>query len=81
MKILKMVKPAYPPGVKASGIVVVAVKVDKAGTPWDIKVLEGHPLLVTAVVDAVKQWRWKSLRLNGQTVEAVSTISVNFDPR
>jgi len=77
--VLKMVKPIYPHGVKASGVVAVEAQIDKTGKPSSIKVLKGNPLLVGAVVDAVKQWRWKPLRLNGEAVEAVTTITVDFE--
>jgi TonB family protein len=80
LKILKMVRPVVSPDAKAFGVVAVEVNVDKTGRPASIKVLSGNPILTSAVVDAVRQWRWKPLRLNGVTVEAVSTISVNFEP-
>ena len=79
MKVIKMVKPIYPYGVKVSGIVAVEAQIDKIGKPSSIKVLKGDPLLVAAVVDAVKQCRWKPLRLNGEAVEAEMTITVNFE--
>jgi len=74
-----MVKPIYPHGAKVPGIMAVVAEIDKTGRPSNIKVLKGDPLLVAAVVDAVKQWRWKPLRLNGEAVEAVSTITFNFE--
>ncbi len=84
MKVLKMVKPTYPPEAKTSGIfgiVAVEAEIDQAGNPSSIKVLKGDPVLATAAVEAVKKWRWKPLRLNGVAVEAVTTITVNFEPR
>ena len=84
LKILKMVRPTFPPDSKASdvvGIVAVEVEIDKAGTPSSIKVLKGNPVAGNAVVTAVKQWRWKPLKLNGVAVEAVTTIAVNFEAR
>jgi TonB family protein len=81
MKVVKMVEPTCPPGVKASGIVAVEVEIDKTGKPSNIKVLKSNPLLVGAVIQAVKQWRWKPLRLNGEAVETVITITINFEAR
>ena len=84
LKILKMVKPTLPPNAKLSevaGIAAVEVEIDKAGMPSSIKVLKGSPVAAKAVVTAVKQWRWKPLTLNGVAVEAVTTISVNFEVR
>ena len=82
MKVLKMVKPTYPPVATAShitGMVVVEVEIDKNGKPSSIRSLKGHPVLAVAVVEAVKQWRWKPLKLNGLAVDAVTTITVNFE--
>jgi hypothetical protein len=81
LKIVKMVKPVLPPDTKPSdvvGITTVEVEIDKAGTP-SIKVLKGNPVAAKAVVMAIKQWRWKPLKLNGVAVEAVTTIAVNFE--
>ena len=84
LKIVKMVKPTLPPNAKPSevvGIAAVEVEIDKAGMPSSIKVLKGNPVAAQAVVTAVKQWRWIPLTLNGVAVEAVTTISVNFEAR
>jgi protein TonB len=43
-----------------------------------LKVLSGHPLLVKAALDAVKQWRYQPTLLNGDPVEVVTEIDVNF---
>ena len=59
----------------------MVVEIDKAGRPSSVKILKGHPILATAVLEAIKQWRWKPLRLNGVPVEAEDTITVNFEPR
>jgi TonB family protein len=79
-----MVRPTLPPDAKPSdvvGIAAVEVEIDKAGMPSSIKVLKGNPVAANAVVTAVKQWRWKPLKLNGVAVEAVTTIAVNIEAR
>ena len=38
----------------------------------------GHPLLIPAAVDAVKQWVYRPTLLNGEPVDVITTISVNF---
>jgi TonB family protein len=84
LKIVKMVRPVVPPHAKPSDFMegaAVEVEIDKAGMPSSIKVLKGTPVAANAVVAAVKQWRWKPLKLNGVAVEAVTTISVNFEVR
>jgi TonB family protein len=79
-----MVKPTLPLDAKPSdvvGIAAVEVEIDKSGMPSSIKVLKGNPVAANAVVMAVKQWRWRPLKLNGVSVEAVTTIAVNFEAR
>jgi periplasmic protein TonB len=39
----------------------------------------GHPLLVPAAMDAVKQWVYQPTLLNGTPVEVVTQVEVNFD--
>jgi len=74
----------FPTDAKAKGIfgtVDVEAEIDKTGKPSSVKALRGDPALAAAVVDAVKKWRWKPLKLNGTAVEVVTTISVNFEVR
>jgi protein TonB len=52
--------------------------ISKAGTIEDLKVISGHPLLNDAAIEAVKQWRYKPQLLNGQPIEVITTITVNF---
>jgi protein TonB len=35
-------------------------------------------LLNDAAIEAVKQWRYKPQTLNGQAIEVITTITVNF---
>ena len=84
MKVLKMVRPTFPPDAEAKdnfGKVAVEAEIDKEGRPKAVRVLKGNPVLSALVLEAVKQWRWKPLELNGQAVEASTTIVVNFEPR
>ncbi len=39
----------------------------------------GHPLLVKAALDAVRQWRYRPTRLGGEPVEVETTITVIFE--
>jgi len=40
--------------------------------------MSGHPLLVQAALDAVRQWRYRPTTLNGEPVEVDTTIDVIF---
>ena len=44
----------------------------------DAHVLRGMPLLDQAAVDAVRQWRYRPLLLNGQRWPFIVTVTVNF---
>jgi protein TonB len=41
-------------------------------------VISGHPLLIQAALDAVRQWRYQPTLLNNEPVEVDTTITVTF---
>jgi TonB family protein len=73
--------PQYPPLAKMAGI-QGTVKLDAIiaadGTIKDLRVESGHPLLVKAALDSVKDWRYKPTLLNGDPIEVETTIAINF---
>ena len=44
----------------------------------EIRLIAGHPLLVEAAIDAVKQWRYEPTYLNGVPVPVILTAKVHF---
>jgi len=52
--------------------------IDKQGNIVNLSVISGHPLLNEAALEAVKQWRYRPILLNGQPIDVVTTIAVNF---
>jgi protein TonB len=59
--------------------VILEVVVSKDGRVQNVRRLSGrHPLLDTAALDAVRQWRYRPYLLNGEAVEVESTVTVNF---
>jgi protein TonB len=79
--LISQVKPVYPPLAKQAriqGVVVLEAEISKEGTIDNLKVITGHPLLIQAAIDAVKQWRYKPTMLNNEPVPVVTTITVNF---
>jgi len=80
-KLVSRVTPTYPPLAKQAriqGVVRLSAVIGKTGSIQDLKVVSGHPLLVQAALDAVKQWVYQPTLLNGQPVEVITTIDVNF---
>ena len=79
--LISKVIPMYPPDAKEAriqGVVHLTVVIAKDGTVQNIDVLSGHPLLIPAAMDAVKQWQYKPTLLNGNPVEVVTQVDVNF---
>lgn len=75
------IEPPYPVlarQARIQGIVVLTALIDKDGTIQNLQVVSGHPMLVPAAIEAVKQWRYKPFLLNGQPVLVETTVTVNF---
>ena len=64
---------------RATGELIVCAHQDvfMPGT-WDLQLVSGHPMLVPAAIEAVKQWRYRPYLLNGAPVEVETTITVIF---
>jgi len=52
--------------------------IGKDGTIQNLTLVSGHPLLVASAQDAVKQWVYQPTLLNGDPVEVITEIDVNF---
>lgn len=80
-KLVNKVQPIYPALAKQAriqGTVRLQAVIAKDGSVVELQVLSGHPLLVQAALDAVRQWRYQPTLLNGEPVEVVTTIDVVF---
>jgi TonB family protein len=78
---LRDVQPVYPElarQAQVQGIVHLNIVISKQGQVMDIKVISGHPLLIPAAIEAVKQWEYNPTLLNGQPVEVATEVSVPF---
>jgi periplasmic protein TonB len=79
--LIRKVVPVYPTLAKQariSGTVRFQAIIGKDGTIQNLQLVSGHPLLVAAAQQAVSQWVYKPTLLNGDPVEVVTTIDVNF---
>jgi TonB family protein len=70
--------PQYPDGAKAEGRVVMQVVINRDGTVGHIRVMEGDPVLRGAATDAVSKWRYRPYTVNGQPVDVLTTVAVEF---
>ena len=80
-KVLRKVIPEYPAlarSARISGAVHLIGIIGKDGTIRNLQVVSGHPLLVHAAMEAVRQWVYQPTLLNGMPVEVIAPIEVNF---
>ncbi len=78
---IKKVQPEYPPIAKASlaqGAVQVQVTISEKGRVIDAQVIDGHPLLRDAALEAAKQWQFKPTLLEGRPVKVMGILTFNF---
>jgi TonB family protein len=79
--IVEKPEPVYPPLAKQmrlQGTVKADVTVSESGSVSSTKVVSGHPLLVTAALDAVKKYRYTPYLINGKAVSFITTVEVPF---
>jgi protein TonB len=80
-RLVNQPKPVYPPlarQARIQGTVRFNAIIGKDGRIANLTLVNGHPLLVPAATSAVKQWVYKPTLLNGEPVEVVTVIDVNF---
>ena len=79
--LLTKVDPIYPPRAieaRISGMVVLNAVIGTDGRLKNLSVASGHPLLVGAALNAVKDWVYAPTVVGGQAVEVKTTIQVPF---
>ncbi|HXN63706.1 MAG TPA: energy transducer TonB [Candidatus Acidoferrales bacterium] len=75
-------EPTYPPLARQahiSGTVRLHAIISKDGRVTELQVISGHPLLVQAAMDAVRQFRYSPTLLNNEPVAVDTTIDVIFN--
>lgn len=80
-KLVQGPKPEYPPLAKQAriqGKVMLNAVIGTDGAVTNLTVVSGHPLLIQSALDAVRQWVYQPTLLNGQPVEVVTQVEVNF---
>jgi protein TonB len=79
--LIRKITPVYPPLAKQAriqGTVRFTAIIGKDGSIQNLQLVSGHPLLVPSAQDAVKQWLYRPTLLNGEPVEVITQIDVNF---
>ena len=75
------VPPVYPEIAKTArvqGVVITELVIDEQGSVTDARILRSIPLLDQAALDAVRQWQFTPILLNGAPVAIVMTATVQF---
>jgi protein TonB len=64
---------------RVNGIVIVEAIINRNGEVEQVKVIKGLPMgLSESAVEAVKQWKFKPGTLNGEPVDVIFNLTVNF---
>jgi protein TonB len=81
-KKVRHVQPVYPDLAvqsRVSAVVILEAEVDTRGYVRTVRVLRGHPLFDDAALEAVKQWRYQPLLLNGEPTGFILTVTLTFN--
>ena len=79
--LMRKVAPEYPiiaRQARVQGQVLLNAIISKTGDIENLTLVSGHPLLVPAALEAVKQWHYRPYQLNGEPVDVETTICVTF---
>ncbi len=76
------VQPIYPAAAKAAGVqgtVEIETTISKEGVPVDLRVLSSpSDDLSESALEAVRQWRYRPTLLNGEPVQILTVVVVNY---
>lgn len=81
LNLIQKVTPKYPAEAKAAGIqgaVKLQAVIGKDGTVQNLELISGPPELVENAMEAVRQWVYRPTLLNGNPVEVLTQIDVNY---
>jgi TonB family protein len=81
-KLIEQPPPVYPESARTAGlqgVVILQAAFSPRGVPEDLKVISSPgDDLSKAALDAVRHWRYQPTLLNGDPIEVVTTITVDF---
>ncbi len=78
---IKDVRPVYPDlayQARLEGDVVLECTIGTDGRVNDVRIVESIPLLDQAASDAVSQWVYEPVWMNGESVSVIMTVTVGF---
>ncbi len=83
-RLIKRVEPKYPAiaiAARVQGVVHIEATTDTAGRVVDMRVTRSIPLLNDAAKEAVRQWIYTPVYLNGRPHPVIFTVMVDFKLR
>lgn len=80
-RLLHRVEPEYPELARKAGVqgvVILEATTDVYGRVQNVRVLRSVPLLDQAAIDAVKQWIYEPMVINGRPRPVTFTVTIMF---
>jgi protein TonB len=80
-KLVRRIEPDYPEiarQARVEGVVILEATTDVFGRVTGVRVLRSVPLLDAAAVDAVRQWVYEPMVINGRPRPVTFTVTVRF---
>ncbi|MBD3413395.1 MAG: TonB family protein, partial [Candidatus Aminicenantes bacterium] len=81
-KLIHSVPPHYPEiarQARVEGVVIIEATTDIYGRVQNVRVLKSQPLLDQAAKDAVRQWVYEPMVINGRPRPVIFTVIVTFE--
>lgn len=79
--LLRKVDPQYPEEAKRNhvqGEVILQATIDRDGNIANLTIASGPAILAQAAFEAVRQWKYRPYKLNGEAVAVQTTIKIRF---
>jgi protein TonB len=80
-RLVRRIEPGYPDlarEARIEGVVILEATTDIYGRVASVRVLRGHALLDAAAIEAVRQWVYEPLLVNGRPRPVTFTVTVHF---
>ena len=80
-RLLSKSSPVYPHlarQTRVQGVVTIDAVIDTEGNVVEMRVVSGHPLLISAALETVNQWKYEPTYLNDQPIAVRLIVTVTF---
>lgn len=79
--LIKGPQPKYPELAEAAriqGNVILQIRIDESGTASVLRLVQGHPMLAPAAIEAVKAWKYQPFEIDGKAAQVNTVVMVTF---